>query len=79
MKNKFFFAILAFLAHKKLTKNFLGNLYPLDFGGTFFTTSTRLIEHKKVGIVNIAICLSLNAKITPLIVLSQGKILPSTN
>ena len=65
-KIRVFLAILAFLAHKKLTKIFLGNLYPLDFGGTFFTTSTRLIEHKKVGIVNIAICLSLNAKITGL-------------
>ena len=55
MKNKGFFAILAFLAHKKLTKNFLGNLYRVYHGGFFFTTSTRFIEHKKDRIVNIAI------------------------
>ena len=64
MKNKGFCAILAFLALKKLTRIFLGNLYREDLVGFFFTTSTRFIEHKKVGIVHVAICLRLNAKIT---------------
>ena len=58
MKNKGFWAILAFLAHKKLTRFFLGKKYRGDFVGFFFTTSIRSIEHKKVGIVHVAICLS---------------------
>ena len=56
----------AFLAHKKLTRILLGNLYRGDFGGILFTTSTRIIEHKKVGIVHVAVCLRLNSKITGL-------------
>ena len=37
--------------------------------GFFFTTSTRFIEHKKVGFVHVAICLRLNAKITGLMLI----------
>ena len=65
MKNKRFWEILVFLAHKKLTRILKGKLYRVDFGG-FFTTSTSFIEHKKVRIVHVAICLRLNAKITGL-------------
>ena len=38
----------------------------MNFGGFFCTTSTRFIEHKKVRIAQVAICLRLNAKFTGL-------------
>ena len=66
MKNKGFCAILAFLAHKKLTRFFWAKS-TAGILWDFFTTSTRYIEHKKVGIVQATICLRLNAKITGLL------------
>ena len=57
MKNKGFWVILAFLAY---------NICLGTFWWIFFTTFTRFIEHKKVGIVQVAISLRLNAKITGL-------------